>query len=582
MLTQWDFYGRDENEGRGEGENGGRGGGEKSSAALSVSRSPLLPFAPLLRFTLLPLPVFSLSLVLCVASVIFLSTSCGSKPTEPRTVIPADALVYLESTDLGEALEAITSNSKFQQLARKKPNLSALGGVKLAVAIVGFEASEEKVTDEDTIINLQPHFVAVAETNAWSWQTKAFVKDRLGQFLTKAYGGTIELEVVTRNDGEFYVWTSREGQKTFALQQGSLVYFGNDEAAIERCLSVKRGETPSIASAGKIPDGERLAFGYISEDGVGQIGNLIGIQLAKSTGEDADVQSFVATVLPQIFRNSAKEVSWTSAKTEAGIEDKITVALDNESATVFSETLVPTQATADGLTGFVPESAATATRYLLRDPQVAWRSVVLTAGKKTDSTSGTLLVAFSGSVFEPYGIEDPESFLSSVGSPILTVELTADTEDAVVIAPIKDAAKVRSAIAREINFDRAAERQFDADVWRSEDGELAVGIVNNIIVSGDAQTVLKCLEARSARANVANETEFSRQFGSSDAVAVTVANDRESARKLVSMFSEINEPAEPVMFLSRIETRFNRNGIERRVVSDFGWIGAIIVQLVQE
>jgi hypothetical protein len=206
----------------------------------------------------------------------------------------------------------------------------------------------------------------------------------------------------------------------------------------------------------------------------------------------------------------------------------------------------------------------------------------LTAGKKTDETSGTLLVAFSSSVFEPYGIEDPESFLSSVGSPILTAKLAADAEDAVVIAPIKDWSKIRSSMAKEINFARAAERQFDADVWKSEDGEFAVGIANNVVVSGDAQTVLKCLEARSTRTVSTNETEFGRQFGSSDAAAVTVANDQESARKVISMFSELNESGEVVAFWSRTETRFNRNGIERRIVSDFGWIGSIIMQLSEE
>ena len=540
---------------------------------LRLSASPRLPYTP---FPLLP---FSLAFFLVVSALI---SACGSKPTDPRSVIPGDSLVYIESADLGKTLEAVTGNPKFQQLAKTKPNLSALNGVKVGIAVVGLEASEEPVTEENSIIDLQPHFVAVAETNAWGWQTKSFVEDRLGEFVNEAYGGAIELEITTRNDGEFYVWTSPAGQKAYALQQGSVVFFGNDESAIERCQAVRRGEAASIAASGKIPEGDRLAFGFVSEDGVGQIANLIGIQLAKGSGEDADVQSFVASVLPQILRNSTKELTWTATKAESGIEDKVTIALDNESATVFNETLVPAPASENGIASFVPDSAATATRYLLRDPQISWRSVVLTAGKKTDETSGMLLLAFSSSLFEPYGIEDPEPFLSSVGSPILTVKLVSDAEDAVAIAPVKDPARIKTAMAKEINFSLPPESQFGGEIWKSEDGEVAVAFLNNFVVSGGAETVIKCLEARSARAASPNETEFSRHLASSNAVAITVSNDADALRKLVGMFSAVSEESGPIALTSITETRFNRNGIERRTVSDFGWIGSIIKQLGQD
>jgi hypothetical protein len=515
------------------------------------------------------------SLRLGVSAVIAASFACGSRPTDPRTVVPNDALVYLEARDVGKTLEAITTNPRFQQLARTKPDLSALSGVSLSLAVTGFETSEEKVTEEASVANVTPRYVLVAETNAWGWQTKTFIVDHLGEFINSAYGGEVGLEITTRSDGEFYVWTSRDGRKAFALQQGSLVFFGNDESAIERCQAVKRGEAESIATSGKIVDGDRLAFGYVSPEGAGQIANLASMQLAKSTGEEADVQSFVARVLPEILRNSVKELKWTATKADDGIEDKYVISLDDESSRVLSETVVPAENSDGSIYAFVPEAAATATRYLVRDPRIAWRSIVLTAGKKTDETSGALIAAFSGSVFEPYGIEDAETFLGAVGPQLVTVELAADSEDAAVIASMRNAAGVRKSVAKEINLAGAGESQFGAQVWRSEDGEFAAAVAGEVIVAGDTETVLKCLEAKQAGTGTAGK------LTRSDAAAFTITRVTNGAGRLVGIFSEPADPNQQVVLTSTTETRFNRTGMERRTVSDFGLIGWIIEVLAE-
>ena len=381
-----------------------------------------------------------------------------------------------------------------------------------------------------------------------------------------------------RNDGKFYVWTAQDGRKAYALQQGSLVFFGNDETSIERCQAVKRGEAESIAKNPKITDGDRLAFGYISPEGVGQIANIAGISLAMGASEEDEVKSFVARVLPEMLRNAVKEVTWTASTNDKGIEDKVVVALDDESAKVFGETLVPAQAGESRLADLVPLSAASSTRYVLRDPQIAWRSIVLTARKKTDETSGRLIAAFSGSLFESYGIEDPELFLSAVGSQLVTVKLAADSEDAAVIATVKDASKIRGSIAKEISFARAPGKQFGAEMWKSEDGELAAAFVDDRIIAGDAEIVLKCLEAKQAGGNAV----LAQQFAESDAVAATVVNETDSFGKLIDVLAERKNENEQLAAQYKTETRFNKNGIERRTISDFGLIGWIIEHLAQE
>ncbi|HUR99074.1 MAG TPA: hypothetical protein VMZ26_13490, partial [Pyrinomonadaceae bacterium] len=263
---------------------------------------------------------------------------------------------------------------------------------------------------------------------------------------------------------------------------------------------------------------------------------------------------------------------------DKGIEDKIVVALDDESARVFDETLAPAQAGDSQLADLIPASMASSTQYILRDPQIAWRSVVLTTRKKTDETSGSLIAAFSGSVFEAYGIEDPELFLSSVGPQIITVKLAADGEDAAVIALLKDSTKIRGSIAKEINMNRPPEKQFGGDIWKSEDGEIAAAFIGDRIIAGDAETVLKCLDAKQSGGNNA----LAQQFASSDSIATTVANETDSFSKLVDVLAEPKDENARLTTQYKTETRFNKNGIERRTVSDFGLIGSILEYLAQE
>ncbi len=515
-----------------------------------------------------------LSVFICV--YLSLISSCGTKPTDLRSVVPADALVYLETNDLGKAIGAVTENESFKQLARTQPDLSALNGIKLAVAVTGFETTEEPVTDENSVLSFQPRFVAAAETNAWNWQAVSFAENKIGEFINDIYDGEVELASYPKHDGKYFVWTAQDGRKAYGLVIGSLIFFGNDETAIEKCLAVRRGEADPASKNLKIVSGDFLASGYMSPDGVAQIANIAGIQLALGAGEDEEVKSFIARVLPELIRNSLREVTWTAAKTDAGIEDKYAVTMNPDVATVFRETLLAAPMQKSGFENFVPATAASITQYSLEDPQIAWRSVLLTAQKQTDVVSGNLIAAFSGSLFEPYGVEEPELFLSAVGNRILTARLDAEGDNVVVISTVKDLEKLKKSVAREISFARTAEKIDGADVWKSDDGEVVFASVGDNFILGDADSVLKCLNARvSGQGFTIAEQELS-------AASVTISNNFDPGAKIVQMFSERKDEKTPLIGRSTTATFFTQSGMRRRTISDFGLIGSIIEQFAAE
>jgi hypothetical protein len=258
--------------------------------------------------------------------------SCGTKQTDMRTLVPAETLVYLESIDLAALLQPVVNSRQFSSTAASKPDLSLMKGVQAAVAVMGFELSEEKVNDEQSIAKVQPRFVVVADTKAWNYQAVAFAEHKLGDLAAGIFGGEATLEASDKRGGKFFMWTAPDGRKAFALVIDSLIWFGNDENAIEKSLAARRGELPNIASTGKLQAGEpgTLATGYISADGIAQIANLAAMKIATEAGDERELRTVVAAVLPEMIRSAATEIRWTSFRAEQGIEDRFTAVLPPE------------------------------------------------------------------------------------------------------------------------------------------------------------------------------------------------------------------------------------------------------------
>jgi hypothetical protein len=524
------------------------------------------------RFYLL----FYISLCFCAFAV---NLSCSSPPTDLRAFVPAETLVYLETGNLAATLDALTENKAFESLAKNKPDFSALKNMQLAVAVTGFKTSEQQVTNENAVLDFKPLFVAVADTHVWNWQAVGFTENKLGEFVNETYGGEVALETVDKNGGKSFVWTATDGRKVFAFVERSRIFFGNDETAIEKCLSAARGEIESLAKSGKnfAAPKDALAAGYASSEGIAQIANVAGVQTAIEATDESEARGFIARVFPALVRNSVREIVWTATKTTNGIEDKYIVATAPESASVLRETLVPANAAPTDSMQFLPLEITSATRYDLQNSLIAWRSLLLVAAKQTDEFTGKILAEFSGAALDVYGITDAEIFLSAIDSPILTAQFDAEGENAAAIVAVKDVETLKKSIG-EINFKAPPEKRGDADVWKSFDGETAAAFVGNKLITGETESVNKCLEARQNGKNFTKH-ELYKTFSESKSVVASISKTEDSAEKIVGVLTETK--AENQQFATNFftETNFNEKGFERRTVSPFGLIGSILEQM---
>ncbi|MGI8788370.1 MAG: hypothetical protein ACR2HG_11490 [Pyrinomonadaceae bacterium] len=514
-----------------------------------------------------------------IVVILIVSTACRTaRKTDLRKLAPGDAIAFLETDDLKETLEAIADSAAFRELAPDAPDFSAFKNIQIAIVINGFESDEKRITDENSVLNFKPQFVAVIETHAWNWQTRSLVENQMDKFVRKIYGGDARLETSDKDGGKFYTWTASGNRKAFAFVEGSLIYFGNDAAALEKCLAVKRGEANNLSNRESFAGAENnLAFGYVSPDGVKQISNLAGVFVAADAAEESEERNFIARVLPQIAQNSAREILWTANKTTRGIEDDYKISLTSEAASEVKDILATNPDAQIAAAEFLPPDFYLATRYNLKNPLTAWRGMLSLAAKNTDVLSGKILIRFSDSLLESYGAASAEKFLDAAASPIITAQFDADGTQSVSIVSAADADKLKDSITKEINFKVPSEKQFDADVWFSEDKRLAAAFAGNHLILGDGESVLKCLEAKQSGRNYTKNPTF-QKFLQNHSTSFTFGKDADSAEKIVRVLAAKKDENRKLATFYTTETRFAENKIERVTVSDFGLIGTILKQ----
>jgi hypothetical protein len=316
----------------------------------------------------------------------------------------------------------------------------------------------------------------------------------------------------------------------------------------------------------------------VSLEGVKQIAALAGVSVAVEATEEADGRSFVAEILPQILQNTTREIVWSANKTERGIKDVFSISLTTEDASVLKEILKTTaQPTGDSV-DFLPTEFYSATRYNLESPLTAWRGLLFVTAKNTDAARGNLLLRFSDSLLEPYGISNAETFLSQIDSEILTAQFDAAGERSAAIVTVKDASKLKSSIFKEINFRLAPTMRNNAEIWFSEDKRIAAAFVENKLILGDEESILKCLQTKRSRKSFAENSAF-QLFSNSKSAAATFGTDYDSAEKIVGVLAANKNGNEKPATFYFTETRFDEKGIERVTVSDFGLLGTILKQL---
>jgi len=184
----------------------------------------------------------------------------------------------------------------------------------------------------------------------------------------------------------------------------------------------------------------------------------------------------------------------------------------------------------------------------------------------------------------PYGIEEPERFLSAVGHQVATVKLHPSADGTMLMAKILD----RSALEAMFKWQPPSPASTKSQSMVMGDKEFAFIFIDEHFLIGPPADIGNWLEARKSGGVLKEAT--AHQFpadlvNSSPASIVTYANDSERVDGFFSVIKGLrgkHQPGELLAtdqkkeFFATTETNLSDRGIERRTRSALGQFSTLL------
>ena len=534
--------------------------------------------------------------------------------------VPADSLIYLEANDLPDIASGIIATDAWKALAPAagiRSNLGNLGwlsriaswtgigsadaGVlsraQIAVTVLGLDAA-----DAGDTLKIKPRYALVVETHTGESRARSAVENRVGDFARRAYGEP-RIEQKELDGAKFTTWIAPDGERRIvAAVMGSVAVIGNDEGAVQACLAVRRNERPSLVGNPQVEEMRRrvggndaLAFGYVSPDGAARLLEMAATVYAAQISSDPRAQSAAASMLPPLAKKILGGAGWSARLSEGVIEDRYFLGLQNGVATNLQGPLATQPNTSSTASELLPARVYSLSRYNYRDPAQAWRGLNSTIASQADTLGSVLLARLLDASLEPYGIEEPDSFLQAIGSEIVTARLDDSGSSTVTIVEVRDEKTLRDFVAKRLGKKPRIENIGEAEMLvANNEKQDASSFVNGRLLIGTAENVRRCLEARRANQTLTATDVFQRTMrlvSARDAAnVVTFTEDYAPARTFITAlaaqrgvrersFNELEvENALRQLRYAVSETRIADGGFEKRTRSAFGQFGTLASQ----
>lgn len=525
---------------------------------------------------------------------------------------PANSLLYLEASnplEVVKALEAteawrivdtltenqqsIPSNSWIQWFVGRT-GIGPVESVILARAQVAVVVTDLGATEESETLRVKPEGVLIIETKTSESRIRPAVEKAVKKLAELTYGKPV-LRTTTIDGVNFIEWISPEGSRQIVTAiQGSIAFVGNTQRAVQTCLAVSRGLQPSLKAdaelnrvRSELGATTALSFGYVPATNSARLLSIgVPLLMGRAPG-NSEFQRLVSSGASKIFGS----LGWSSRPFKTGIEDRFLISLQpgilDQLKPVFTGGKLGSE-----MLQILPADVHSVTYYKFENPATAWQGLKSSVSSQVDALSAVFFSSVFNSSLGSYGIDAPEQFLETVGPAVATFRLDQNAERSLLIAPVKEPAKLRELLNKTLKAKVTGEKG-QVEILEDSQGEFAAGFVNGFIVMGSPSDVRRYAVTRTAQpladgGRLAKLTFF--VAFTSHANIVTYADDADRVRSFVSAIraakgaptiaaARIDEMLDALPYAAT-ETSLGERGLERTTFSPLGQFSTLLPLLI--
>lgn len=537
--------------------------------------------------------------------------------TDMSVYAPSDCLAYVESNDLTELAQGVEGSKAWKSLAGlvgAGANLSAnrwlvrlarwtgigsaetivIARSQVAVVFTGAEVSEVGPT-----LNVKPLTVLVIETHTSPRRMRPVLERRIEDFARRIYQ---QPQLVRKQiDGvDLSEWVSADATRrivTAFVDTAAIV--GNDETSVMSCVAARSGKRAALTGEKQFTDlrtslaaSTASVFGFVSKPGVKSLLQAFALYRAGSSPDSVTVSRLFADTIGNLIEGAA----WSSRFVDGMVEDRCSVTLAEGVADRLRPSVVPQDRFVLSNLPFVPPDSHSVSLYHLRDLEGFWRELNAIVSSHADLVGAIAARPMLRTLLKPYGIEDPDTFVHAVGPHLETIKLD-DSSPSVLLAEALDRQSLRKVAQKRLGTRPTAETVGDAEVLISTSDKWAMSFADNDFLSGPADSVRRCLQAKAQSQSLSSVDSFRSAEHLVDLslplTVITFTNDQHAAISFVELFSQQDRPtfstnatavdrAVRSLPYAVSVTMLKDKGFEWTSRSAFGLVGSIVVALSPE
>jgi len=537
--------------------------------------------------------------------------------TDMATYAPADCLAFVEANDLTEVAQGIEGTEAWKALAgpigarssllpnRWLVRLARWTGIgsaeavllarsQVAIVFTGAEASQAGPT-----LTIKPLATLVIETHTSQRRMRPALEHQIADLARRVYKDPVLTQ--KQVDGvDLSVWSSADGaRRIYAAFAETAAIVGNDEQSVMYCLEARRGKRSALAGEKQLDDLRKkvdatnaTVFGFVSKPGVTSMLQAFALYRAGSSSN----ATTVARIFADNLGNLVEALGWSSRFVDGTVADRSSISLAPGVAERLRGSFIPEDKLALRDLPFVPPDAHSVSLYHFRDVEGVWRELNAIIASHADLVGAITARPMLRSLLKPYGIEDPDTFVHSVGTRIQTIRLE-ESSPAVLVTETFDRPGLRKLAQQRLGAKPVTERVGEFEMGISTSDNWAASFADNYYLTGPAEAVRRCLQTKIQSRSLTSTDAFRKSERMVDVslpiTVLTFTRDQHPAISFVEIFS-IHERSAFSSSAGAIDdaAKFLPYAVSVTILKDgafdwtsrsaFGLVGSLLVALMPE